>query len=171
MVTFDQIKQKIYDLVQSNETETAVFEMLNHFDLNHENLNNIVFREKADKSNVVFTTEGIFGLNYPQVIRVPENVFDFPLEHILHMFVHEIIHVNQRSVLLIEDKNEREIFAYFEGVFQRIFPKLPACPNYLKVQFGKQFLRYYDRMDNDQKVEYFGMYDEVLLEINNLETI
>ncbi len=151
MRNFDQIQQPIYDLVNEEKIAEAVFLLLETFGLKHKNLSGIEFRGKADKSNVVFTTEGVFGKDCPQIIRVPINVFDFPLPFILHMLVHEIVHVEQRSVTLLEDKNLREIEAYSEGVFHDLYPNLPKCPVWLEKQLAGNVSRYFNQLDITKK--------------------
>jgi hypothetical protein len=168
MKNFDTIQQPIYDLVQENKIAEAALLLLEAFGLKHPNLAGIEFREKADKTNVVFTTEGEMGKNSPQIIRVPINVFDFQLPFILHMLVHEIVHIDQRSVRLIEDKNIREIEAYSEGVFHDFYPDLPPCPVWLEKQLAQNVGRYYNQLNDTQKTLLASKFELIKLRIEEL---
>jgi hypothetical protein len=97
---------------------------------------------------LVVVTEGEFGPDKPQTIKIPENIFDFPPEMVLNMLAHEFHHVEQKTALEpIMDKNEREFQAYYEGVFPSRTPQLPPCPIWLKKQLVAQALRYYGMME------------------------
>ena len=53
------------------------------------------------------TTEPALG--EPQIIRIPENTFEYPLHLMLNLLMHEMIHMSQKTKEdLIEDKNERD---------------------------------------------------------------
>ena len=74
------------------------------------------YREKAGPNMVLFTTEGDFGKL--QIIRIPENAFQFPLTLLLCLLDHEMVHVCQkRCEPFVLDKNEREGKAYDEMLF------------------------------------------------------
>jgi hypothetical protein len=110
------------------------------------------------KNQLVLTTEGEFGQNLTQIVRVPENIFEFPMEMVVNLLAHEMIHINQKTgegpVL---DKNEREFQAYYEGVFPEIFLELPPCPDWLKKQLANQAIRYFNQMvdGTELKAKYF----------------
>ncbi len=110
---------------------------------------NVEFALKANDiaKNLVVTTEGDFGLNLKQIVRVPENLFEFPMEMVVNMLAHEMVHIHQKTgVEIVIDKNEREFQAYFEGVFPEKFTELPASPNWLKKQLATQAIRYFNQM-------------------------
>lgn len=96
---------------------------------------------------LVVTTEGDLGKDLVQIVRVPENLFEFPMEMVVHMLAHEIYHINQKTGNEpVTNKNEREFQAYFEGVFPEYFIDLPISPNWLKKQFANQAIRYFTQM-------------------------
>lgn len=91
------------------------------------------------------TTEGALG--EPQMIRIPENTFEYPLALILNLLAHEMIHVSQKTKEnSIEDKNEREWQAYYEMLFHKKFPKIPEVSDFHKRFFAKKGLEYYNKM-------------------------
>ena len=78
-------------------------------------------REKAKPEFILMTTEGALG--EPQIIRIPENTFKYPLHLMLNLLLHEMIHMGQKMTEnLIIDKNEREWEAYYEMLFHKTFP-------------------------------------------------
>ena len=98
-------------------------------------------------NNLVLITEGEFGKNLVQKVKVPENIFTFPMDMVVNLLAHEMIHIRQKTGSEpVLDKNEREFQAYFEGVFPEIFVELPASPNWLKKQLATQAIRYFMQM-------------------------
>ncbi len=96
---------------------------------------------------LVVTTEGDFGKDLKQIVRIPENLFEFPMEMVVNMLAHEMLHIHQKTGdEIINDKNEREFQAYFEGVFPNHFIDLPENPNWLKKQLATQAIRYFNQM-------------------------
>jgi hypothetical protein len=115
--------------------------------------------------NLVVVTEGEFGPDKPQTIKVPDNIFDFPPEMVLNMLAHEFHHVDQKTALEpVMDKNEREFQAYFEGVFPTRTPQLPQSPNWLKKQLVAQALRYFGMMEDGGPLQAKYLTQKYLLE-------
>ncbi len=148
---FEQSKTK----AQAKGMAAAVIDILNYYQINSE-LIAIGPKGLDDPKRLVLTTEGDFGKAKPQIIRVPENLFEFPMEMVVNMLAHETYHVAQKTAdnpLL--DKNEREFQAYYEGVFPEKFAHLPPCPLWLKKQLAQQALRYFAMMQ-PYSVMYFN---------------
>lgn len=98
------------------------------------------------------TTEGALG--EPQIIRIPENTFEYPLHLMLNLLMHEMIHVSQKTAEnLIEDKNEREWQAYYEMLFHKKFPQIPELPDFPKRFFAKKALEYYNKMGEGSELQ------------------
>jgi hypothetical protein len=111
------------------------------------------------------TTEGALG--EPQIIRIPENTFEYPLALMLNLLAHEMIHVSQKTKEnLIEDKNEREWQAYYEMLFHKKFPQIPELSDFHKRFFAKKALEYYNRMDEGSELQL--KYASQKLETDNL---
>jgi predicted metal-dependent peptidase len=53
------------------------------------------------------TTEGALG--EPQIIRIPENTFEYPLHLMLNLLLHEMIHVAQKRLKTLHDKKRERI--------------------------------------------------------------
>lgn len=103
---------------------------------------------------LVVTTEGDFGKDLLQIVRVPENLFEFPMEMVVNMLAHEMLHINQKTGdEPVTDKNEREFQAYYEGVFPEFFIDLPSCPNWLKKQLANQAIRYFNQMGEGSELQ------------------
>lgn len=154
-MTFEDIRFKIVNFHKNGQTVNAFYWLLDYYKLENENLKEIVFREVAKPDFILLTTEGEFGEK--QTIRIPENIFEFPLELILTMIAHELIHVNQKAIQpYITDKNEREWQAYYEMIFHTIYPNLPEISSYHKKFFANKALEYYNRMgeNSDLQIKY-----------------
>ncbi len=125
----------------------AVAAMLKKYGILPQNVEFALKPNDAAK-NLVVTTEGDFGKDLPQIVRVPENLFEFPMEMVVNMMAHEMLHISQKTGNeLVMDKNEREFQAYYEGVFPENFTELPPCPNWLKKQLATQAIRYFNQME------------------------
>nr|WP_315222804.1 hypothetical protein [uncultured Flavobacterium sp.] len=151
-MTLDQIKQKIATLHQNGQVINAVFWLLKKYNLKNANLKGFEFREKAKPDFILMTTEGDFGK--PQIIRIPENTFEFPLELMLILIVHEMVHVNQKTIKpYVLDKNEREWKAYYEMNFNILFPQIPEISTFHKKFFAQKGLEYYQRMGEGSELQ------------------
>ena len=119
MKPYPEILQNINSFHELGETVLAAEFLLNEFDLNHDNFKGFELREKANSDFILMTTEGVFGEK--QIIRIPENTFEFPLDLMLTLLAHEMVHVGQKETgFFVKDKNEREWQAYYEMIFHKI---------------------------------------------------
>ncbi|MDA6068873.1 hypothetical protein NJT12_04490 [Flavobacterium sp. AC] len=151
-MTLDQIKLKIETFHQNGQVINAVYWLLKKYNLKNKNLKRFEFREKAKPDFILMTTEGEFG--EPQIIRIPENTFEFPLELMLILIVHEMVHVNQKTAKpYVLDKNEREWQAYYEMNFRNLFPQVPQISNFHKKFFAQKGLEYYNRMGEGSELQ------------------
>ena len=122
-------------------------------------------REKAKPDYILMTTEGTFG--QPQVIRIPENTFEFPLILMLNLIAHEMIHVVQKvNENEFPDRNEREWQAYYEMLFHKTYPQIPKCSVFHQKFFASKAFDYYKRMG--EKSELQEKYSGQKLEIDTL---
>ncbi|WP_430401320.1 hypothetical protein [Flavobacterium sp.] len=131
--------------------EAAEF-LIKNYELEHPNFKGFELREKAEPSFILFTTEGVFGK--PQIIRIPENTFEFPLVLNLNLLAHEMLHVKQKDKMsIVEDKNEREWQAYYENLFHKEFPLIPELTDFHKKAFANKALEYYNRMGENSELQ------------------
>jgi hypothetical protein len=149
-------KAEIIQIVESHielgNTKAAALYVLEEYAIMHENFGGIVFREPAKPDFVLFTAEGVIGEK--QVIRIPENAFDFSLDLIVNLLAHEMVHVIQKSALYkIEDRNEREWQAYYEMCFHDIFPLVPKASKNQQKGFANKALEYYNRMEKGGELQ------------------
>lgn len=152
IMTLDEIKAKIESFHKKGQVINAVYWLLKKYKLKNVNLKAIEFREKAEPSFILMTTEGDFGK--PQIIRIPKNTFEFPLELMLILIAHEMVHVNQKTIKpYVLDKNEREWQAYYEMNFHVLFPQVPEISNFHKRFFANKGLEYYERMGKDSELQ------------------
>jgi hypothetical protein len=127
--------------------------LLKKYDILPKNVELALKPNDANKALVV-TTEGDFGKDLKQIVRVPENLFDFPMEMVVNMLAHEMLHIGQKTDdELVTDKNEREFQAYYEGVFPEKFIDLPLSPNWLKKQLANQAIRYFTQMGEGSELQ------------------
>jgi hypothetical protein len=146
MVNHIKIASQVKKIADKKGTLKATESLLKKYNILPENVEIALKPNDAQKALVV-TTEGDFGKDLKQIVRVPENIFEFPMEMIVNMLAHEMLHIRQKTGdELVTDKNEREFQAYFEGVFPKVFTDLPASPNWLKKQLANQAIRYYAQM-------------------------
>ena len=151
-MALDEIKLKINTFHQNGQVINAVYWLLKKYNLNNKNLKRFEFREKAKPDFILMTTEGDFG--QPQIIRIPENTFEFPLELMLVLITHEMVHVNQKAQKpFVLDKNEREWQAYYEMNFHIQFPQIPEISNFHKKFFANKGLEYYNRMGEGSELQ------------------
>lgn len=146
MINHQKIATKVLAVSEKKGVLDAVELLLKKYKILPENLE-LAIKPTDAKNQLVVTTEGDFGKNLKQIVRVPENLFEFPMGMVVNMLAHEMLHIHQKtSDELVLDKNEREFQAYYEGVFPEFFTDLPSCPNWLKKQLANQALRYYGQM-------------------------
>lgn len=90
------IATKVKEIIDNQGVLPAVEVLLEKYEIL---LPNVHFALKPTEAanNLVVTTEGDFGPNQKQTIRVPENLFDFPMEMVVNMLAHEIYHVQQKT--------------------------------------------------------------------------
>lgn len=170
MKTKAEIVQILQSYHELGETEAAALFLLDEFDIKHPNFKGIEFREKAEPNFILFTAEGEIGA--PQIIRIPENTFEFPFELIINLLAHEMVHVIQKSKSYsIQIKEEREWQAYYEMCFHKIFPKVPNASKFHRKFFANKALEYYNRMEKDGELQkkYLNQKAEIEQFIQNLE--
>ena len=162
---FEEIEftiKKFHDLEMT--IEAAEF-LIKNYELEHPNFKGFELREKAEPSFILFTTEGVFGK--PQIIRIPENTFEFPLVLNLNLLAHEMLHVKQKDkISIVEDKNEREWQAYYENLFHKEFPLIPELTDFHKKAFANKALEYYNRMGENSELQL--KYKEQKIEVEKL---
>lgn len=145
MKSFSDISQIISSFHEIGETIQAANFLIEEYGLNHSNFKGFELREKAKPDFILMTTEGTFGEQ--QIIKIPENTFEFPIELMLTLIAHEMVHVHQKAKgFEVNDKNEREWQAYYEMIFHKIYPQIPEVSNYQKKFFALKSLDYYKRM-------------------------
>ena len=139
--------------------------LIKEYGLENPNFKGFELREKAKPEFILMTTEGALG--EPQIIRIPENTFEYPLHLMINLLTHEMIHVSQKTKEnWIEDKNEREWQAYYEMLFHVKFPQIPELPDFHKRFFAKKALEYYNRMGESSELQL--KYAHQKLEADNL---
>lgn len=161
-MTLDDIKLKISYYHKNQQTITALYWLLKKFKLKTKNLKCFSFREAAKPNFILMTTEGHFGA--PQVIKLPINTFEFPLELMLTLLAHELVHVSQKTVApYVLDKNEREWQAYYEMLFRKIYPNLPEISNFHKKSFCVKALQYFHLMGENSllRAKYLAQKKEI----------
>ena len=149
---FSEIKSKVDSFHNEGLTNEAANWLVEQYQMQDDFLEGFEYREKADSSMVLFTTEGDFGKQ--QIIRIPENAFQFPLPLMLSLLAHEMLHVRQKTrEPFVLDKNEREWQAYYEMLFRKIFPLIPEISNFHKKAFANKAIEYYNRMGKDSLLQ------------------
>lgn len=167
---FKKIKNKIDVFHSEGKTVDAALWLLKKFNLETANLKKFELREIAKPDFILMTTEGNFG--EPQILRLPENTFEFPLPLMLCLLTHEMVHVRQKTVKpYVEDKNEREWQAYYEMNFHKEFPETLEISTFHKLFFAKKGLEYYARMGegSELQLKYAEQKKEVEALIKELE--
>lgn len=171
-MNYDKVVLKVDNWSKKGKTLKAANWLLKTYGLEDEYLAGFEFREKANPDFILMTTEGDFG--QPQIIRIPENTFEFPLPLMLSLLAHEMVHVRQKTrEPYVLDKNEREWQAYCQMLFGTVFPNLPEISNYHKKFFASKALEYYNRMEGGGELQqkYATQKQEVeslLTQFNNL---
>jgi hypothetical protein len=149
---FKKIKSRIEVFHREGKTIEAAEWLLKMFDIQDHNLKGFALREKAEPNYILLTAEGDFGEQ--QVIRVPENIFQFSLPLVLTLLTHEMVHVRQKSRKpYVEDRLEREWQAYYEMLFHKIFPNYLEVSNFHKKFFAEKAFSYYKRMGEGSELQ------------------
>lgn len=152
MKTFAEIAQIINTYHELGETIAAADFLLDEYQLRHFNFEGFELREKANPDYILMTTEGTFGKK--QIIRIPENTFEFPLVLMLNLLAHEMVHVAQKVIVnQYPDRNEREWQAYYEMLFHQIYPKVPMASVYHQKFFASKAFEYYKRMGEGSELQ------------------
>lgn len=152
MMPFEEVEFTVKKFHELEMTVEAAEFLIKNYELEHHNFKGFELREKAEPSFILFTTEGVFGK--PQIIRIPENTFEFPLILNINLLAHEMVHVKQKDKeSIVQDKNEREWQAYYENLFHKEFPLVPELTNYHKKFFAKKAFEYYDRMGENSELQ------------------
>lgn len=151
-MNYKKVKSKIKVYHNDGKTIEAAEWLLKMFDIQDHNLKGFALREKAEPNYILLTAEGDFGEQ--QVIRIPENIFQFSLPLVLTLITHEMVHVRQKSRKpYIEDRLEREWQAYYEMLFHKIFPNYLEVSNFHKRFFAKKAYDYYRRMGEGSELQ------------------
>lgn len=145
MKPLDEILQTVQTYHELGETIACANYVIEAFGIKHPNFGCFELREKAKPNFIFMTTEGKFGK--PQVIRIPENTFEFEFKLMLNLIAHEMIHVAQKAPeTLVRDKNEREWQAYYEMLFHKVYPQIPSPADNKQLFFAGKAQEYYKRM-------------------------
>ncbi|WP_317163954.1 hypothetical protein [Flavobacterium celericrescens] len=148
MMPFEDIKFTIKTFHKHGLTKEAALWLLKIYQIEHPNFAGFEFREAAKPDFILMTTEGEIG--NPQIIRIPENTFEFPLILMLNLLAHEMMHVKQKSKeIALQDKNEREWQAYYEMLFHKEFPLVPIATVYHQKFFAEKAMIYYNRSEKE----------------------
>ena len=152
MKSYSEILQNIQSYHELGETIAAANYVLEAYNLHHPNFAGFELREKAEPKFILMTTEGEFGK--PQIIRIPENTFEFEFTLMLNLIAHEMIHVAQKVIgNFVEDRNEREWQAYYEMLFHKTYPQIPDAPKHQRKFFAEKALDYYRKMGEDSTLQ------------------
>ena len=162
MIALSEIEKTIQGFAQLGLTIEAATWLLKVYQLEHANLSHFELTAAAEPQFILMTTNGILGGK--QYIKLPTNTFDFPLNLMLNLLAHEMLHVKQKSEKCkVEDKNEREFQAYYENLFHKEFPLIPELSPFQQKAFGNKALDYYNRMEegSDLQKKYAEQKEEV----------
>jgi hypothetical protein len=152
MKSFIDQLQIINNYIQMGEIIKAAQFLFEEYELKDENFLGFEFREPVKPEYILMTTEGEIG--QPQIIRIPENTFEFPLDLMLNLLAHEMVHVGQKAKgIEIQDRNEREWQAYREMLFHKKFPLIPKASIFHQKYFANKALEYYNRMEKDGELQ------------------
>ena len=152
MKPYSEIIQKIETYHELGETIQAAEYLIEEYGIKHPNLKGFELREKAKPDYIMMTAEGNFGEK--QIIRIPENTFQFELILMLNLIAHEMIHLEQKSYLnKFPDRNEREWQAYYEMLFHKVYPQVPNASTFHRKFFANKAFEYYNRMEKDGELQ------------------
>lgn len=165
MKPYTEILQLVQTYHELGETIAAANLVVEEYGIKHSNLKGFELREKAKADYVLMTTEGTFGL--PQIIRIPENTFEFEFILMLNLLTHEMVHVGQKVIgNFVEDRYEREWQAHYEMLFHHIYPQIPDMPKHQQIFFANKALDYYRKMGDRSELQI--KYAKQKLEVENL---
>jgi hypothetical protein len=162
MKPYSEILQLIQTYHELGETIQAANFVIEEYGIKHPNFKGFELREKAKAEYILMTTEGTFGL--PQIIRIPENTFEFEFVLMLNLIAHEMVHVGQKVTgQFVDDRNEREWQAYYEMLFHKKYPQIPNLPKHQLLFFANKALSYYTKMgeNSDLQIKYAVQKQEV----------
>jgi len=152
MKPYSEILQTVQTYHELGETIAAANFVIEAYGIKHPNFGEFLLREKAKAKYILMTTEGTFG--QPQIIRIPENTFEFEFRLMLNLIAHEMIHVSQKMVgNFIDDRNEREWQAYYEMLFHKTYPQVPDVPKHQQLFFANKALDYYRKMEEGSSLQ------------------
>lgn len=155
MKPFATIVELINSYHEQGETIAAANFLIEEYGIRHPNFAGFELREKAKPEFILMTTEGNFGQK--QIVRIPENTFEFPLVLMVNLIAHEMIHVGQKvEEDIYPDRNEREWLAYCEMLFHTTYPQVPDASAFHQKFFANKALDYYMKMgeNSDLQVKY-----------------
>ena len=152
MISFEDIELTIKTFHKHGLTKEAALWLLKVYELEHPNFAGFEFREAAKPDFILMTAEGEIGGK--QIIRIPENTFEFPLVLMLNLLAHEMMHVKQKAPeIAMQDKNEREWQAYYEMLFHKVYPQVPNASTFHRKFFANKAFEYYNRMEKDGELQ------------------
>ena len=169
MKPYSEILQITNSYHELGETIQAANFVVEEYGIKHPNFEGFELREKAKADYVLMTTEGTFGL--PQIIRIPENTFEFEFILMLNLIAHEMVHVGQKVTgSFVDDRNEREWQAYYEMLFHKIYPQIPNVAKHQQLFFANKALSYYTKMGENSylKTKYAVQKQEIDIFITSL---
>lgn len=168
-MNLEQVNFHLNAYKESNQILDAAHYLIRNFGLEHENFAGFEFRDELENNSLLLTAEGEIGET--QTVKIPRNLLDFNLDLVLNVLAHEMLHVRQKSpLIMMEDKNEREFQAYYEMLFHKNFPNIPILSPFYKKQFGAKALEYYRRMGegSELQLKYAEQKKEIEVIINSL---
>lgn len=152
MKPFAEQLQIINTLQEVGHIEGAAMFLFEEYGLKDDNFAGLAFREAAKPEFILLTAEGAIGEK--QLIRIPENLFQYQLELVLNLLAHEMVHVGQKAKgVEIQDRNEREWQAYREMLFHKKFPLIPDASIFHQKFFANKALDYYNKMEKDGELQ------------------
>lgn len=88
MKTLAEIEQIVQHYHELGETLLAIEFLVDQYKIKHPNLKGYAFGEKATLHQFLTTTVGHLGAS--QIIKIPENTFEFPLLLVVNLLAHEM---------------------------------------------------------------------------------
>jgi hypothetical protein len=145
---FEDIEFTVKIFHKHGLTKEAALWLLKVYQIEHPNFGGFEFREAAKPDYILLTAEGVIGAT--QIIRIPENMFAFPLVLMINLLAHEMMHVKQKSPeIAMQERNEREWQAYYEMLFHQEFPLVPKASTYHQKFFAEKAMVYYHRSEKE----------------------
>jgi len=165
MKSIAKISEIINRFHEQGETIAAANFLIEEYGIKHPNFEGFELREKAKPEFILMTTEGTFGQK--QIVRIPENTFEFPLPLMVNLIAHEMIHVGQKvEEDAYPDRNEREWLAYCEMLFHTTYPQVPDASVFHQKFFAGKALDYYRKMGENSELQL--KYAAQKVEVENL---